>query len=88
MLKLVVTTIIPSTNGPQHVWFVFETAHKSMNEFFEDLADDYCVLGKRVTTQNVDGKRVVTKREDHIVGVNGVVTIAPCHVEYVEAEAA
>lgn len=85
MLRLVVTTTIPSRNTDQNVWFVFETDHDNIDEFYNDLADDGCILGSRVYTETgTDGRKYAKERIDHIVGIAGVVTVAPCHFEYFE----
>jgi len=85
MLKLVVTTTIPSRHNEQNIWFVFETDHDSIDEFYNDLADDGCVLGARVYTETgTDGRKYVQSRTDHVIGVRGIVTVAPCQFDYFE----
>lgn len=85
MLKLVVTTSIHSRHNEQNIWFVFETDHESIDEFYNDLADDGCVIGVRVYTETgADGRKYVASRTDHILGLMGIATVAPCQFDYFE----
>lgn len=85
MLKLVVTTSIPSRHNEGNIWFVFETDHDNLEDFYNDLADDGCVMGARVYTETgTDGRKYVQSRTEHVLGLMGIATVAPCQFDYFE----
>lgn len=89
MIKLTVTTTLKTNSSSNaNLWFVFEANYNNFDDLYDALAEDGCISGERVFTKDGGfGHRVVTHRVPHIVGVNGVATIAPCHVEYVDTPA-
>jgi hypothetical protein len=85
MLRLAITTTIPSKKGTGMIWFVLETDLNDMVDVHNRLVTDGCIRGTKVmTADGVDGDRVVTAREPFIIGKGAVGTIAPCHFNYRE----
>ena len=86
MLRLTITTTIPSRKGNGMIWFVFETEGKDMVDVHNRLLVEGCLIGTKIfTAEDGNGERIVAGREPFIVGKNAVGTIAPCHMTYREA---
>lgn len=90
MIRLTITTTLPSsrTATSATMWFAFEADFKDFEEMHDVLCEDGCIKGERVYTKDGGfGHRIVTSRVPYIVGINAVATIAPCHIDYVDAPA-
>lgn len=86
MLRLTITTTIPSRKGNGMIWFVFETEAKDMIDVHNRLLNDGCLCGTKViSAEDGSGDRVVSAREPFIIGKGAVGTISPCHMSYREA---
>lgn len=81
---IAVTTILPARHDG-FIWFPFEPENCStIEDVSRRLADDGHLYGQRLETTVKGGKRVVTKRLPHIVGVGGIVTISPLHIDLID----
>lgn len=87
MLRLTITTTIPSKKTGGNIWFNFETDYPDIPSAHEALIRDGSIFGYRVTTVEIgDGKRVATARTPHVVGLNAIGTICPVTTTYGEAD--
>ncbi|RWX72543.1 hypothetical protein [Mesorhizobium sp. M2A.F.Ca.ET.039.01.1.1] len=78
-----VTTVIPSKSG--FVWFPAEFEQATLDDLFEDMAQDGCVKCQKIILESQGGTRIARKREPMILGLPGIVTITPMHIDFVEA---
>ncbi|KAB2752327.1 hypothetical protein [Brucella anthropi] len=86
--RLSVTTVVPSRRDPyKYISFTLETEAESFDDVFEKLAEDGCLKGHRIQTNEIaDGTRVAVERTPHIVGLNGIAVICPVHFDYVYSQ--
>jgi len=86
MLRLTITTTIPSKKTGGNIWFNFETDYPDLPSVHTALVRDGSIFGYRVTTVETEGgKRIATARTPHIVGAQAVGTICPVTTVYDEA---
>lgn len=84
IIKLFVTSVVPSKSNPyKYIQFPFEAAVRTLGEVHEALAEDGCIKGWRIWTEDTpDGEKVATRRDPMVIGLNGIAFVAPCHFDY------
>ena len=86
-MKIAVTTTIPTAKGG-NVWFFAEVDEfDNLDDLFESLNSKHSLICDKLhVRQDQEGRRRVYDREATILGIFGIVTITPAHVDILDEE--
>lgn len=85
-MLLTVTTTMLSRNTGLPMWFIFHVEEETLADVYGTLTEKGALIGDRIDTTRTGSRTVERERCEHIIGLNAVATMRPCHIDFEVSE--